>query len=176
VTDEHASLTEHADTRARLEMGTVPFSVSAPDGRRRSGEVVNVGVRPQSTTFGFTLVGWRHPKLDRGAIVTRLASGPLQDVGITEQYVVLGVAGRDATDAARFAKLVTDEHASLTEHGGTMRLKVQAADGAPRELASIVRRPRSRRPERPSRQGRHRRFEHRRRERVGHVCATNVAC
>ena len=89
----------------------------------------------------FPLVGWRYPKLDRGAIVTKLATGPLQDVGIAEGYVVLGVAGRDVTDAASFAKLVTDEHGSLTTRGGTFRLKVQAADGAPREFASNIKAP-----------------------------------
>lgn len=89
----------------------------------------------------FPLVGWRYPKLDRGAIMTKLASGPLQDVGIAEGYVVLQVAGRDVTDAASFAKLVTDEHGSLTARGGQFRLKVQSADGAPREFAANIKAP-----------------------------------
>jgi anti-anti-sigma regulatory factor len=86
----------------------------------------------------FPLVGWRFPKLEHGAIVTSLESGPLLDVGIAEQYVVLSVAGRDVTDAVSFAKLVTDEHAGLSERGGTLRLKVQASDGAPREFSTTI--------------------------------------
>lgn len=92
-----------------------------------------------ATTVGlFPLVGWRYPKVDRGAIVTGLGAGPLQDLGLAEQYIVLSVAGQDVTDAQAFAKLVDAEHASLVEHGGTLRLKVQASDGAPREFQAAV--------------------------------------
>jgi hypothetical protein len=92
-----------------------------------------------ATAFGvFPLVGWRYPKLERGAIIATLGAGPLQDIGLAEQYVVLAVGGRDVTDAATFAKLASDEHDQLVEHGGTFRLKVQAADGAPREFAQPI--------------------------------------
>jgi anti-anti-sigma regulatory factor len=87
----------------------------------------------------FPLIAWRHPRLDRGAVIVALASGPLQDLGLAEQYIVLGVAGRDVGDAAAFAKLAEDEHAALAERGGTLRLKVQAGDGAPREFTTEIR-------------------------------------
>jgi hypothetical protein len=87
----------------------------------------------------FPLIAWRYPRLERGAVIVSLASGPLQDLGLAEQYIVLGVDGRDVADAASFAKLAEDEHAALVEHGGTLRLKVQAADGAPREFATDIR-------------------------------------
>jgi hypothetical protein len=86
----------------------------------------------------FPLVAWRYPRVDRGAIVTQLATGPLQEVGLAEQYIVLGVGGRDVTDAASFAKLATDEHDQLADHGGTFRMKVQAGDGAAREFAQVI--------------------------------------
>lgn len=83
----------------------------------------------------FPLIGWRYPRLERGAVLIGLAKGPLQELGLAEQYVVLGVDGRDVTDAASFAKVIGEEHAGLIERGGTLRLKVQASDGAPREFA-----------------------------------------
>jgi hypothetical protein len=86
----------------------------------------------------FPLVGWRYPKLEHGAIITKLGTGALQDLGLAEQYVVVAVAGRDVIDAATFAKLATDEDALLVEKGGTLRLKVQASDGAPREFSTVV--------------------------------------
>jgi len=86
----------------------------------------------------FPLLAWRYPRLERGAIITQLASGPLQDVGLAEQYVVLAIAGRDVTDAITFAKVATEEHAQLATRGGTLRLKVQTADPAPREFAATI--------------------------------------
>ena len=86
----------------------------------------------------FPLVGWRYPKLEHGAILTRLGTGPLQEVGLAEQYVVVAVAGRDVIDAASFAKLAGDEYAVLADTGGSLRLKVQANDGAPREFAAAI--------------------------------------
>ncbi len=83
----------------------------------------------------FPLVGWRHPRLERGAIVTALGPGPLQDAGLAEQAIVLSIDGRDVADAAGFARIAADEHAHLEQRGGTLRLKVQTADPAPRELA-----------------------------------------
>ena len=102
------------------------------------------GYTTPSTALGatavamFPLVGWRYPKLEHGAIITKLGTGALQDLGLAEQYVVVAVAGRDVTDAATFAKLATDEDAQLVEKGGTLRLKVQASDGAPREFSTVV--------------------------------------
>jgi hypothetical protein len=98
----------------------------------------------QATALGatavplFPLSGWRYPKLDHGAIIAKLTTGPLQDLGLAEQYVVLAVGGRDVTDAASFAKLATEEDDALVEKGGTLRLKVQAGDGAPREFSTVI--------------------------------------
>jgi len=86
----------------------------------------------------FPLIAWRHPRLERGAVIIGLAAGPLQQLGLAEQYVVLGVDGRDVGDAAAFAKLAGDEYAGLAERGGTLRLKIQVADGAPREFAAAI--------------------------------------
>jgi hypothetical protein len=91
----------------------------------------------------FPLIAWRYPRLERGAVIVALASGALQEVGIAEQYVVLGVGGREITDAAAFAKLTGDEYAGLGERGGTLRLKVMADGGAPREFAAAVKPARS---------------------------------
>jgi anti-anti-sigma regulatory factor len=95
-----------------------------------------------TTVSAFPLIGWRYPKVERGAVIVGLTSGPLQDLGLAEQYVVLGVGGRDVVDAAGFAKIAGDEYAGLVERGGDLRLKVQAADGAPREFATPIKPPR----------------------------------
>ncbi len=86
----------------------------------------------------FPLVAWRYPKLERGAIVTALGDGPLQGLGLAEQYIVLSIDGRDVADAASFATLAADEHAQLEARGGTLRLKVQTPDPAPREFAGAI--------------------------------------
>lgn len=86
----------------------------------------------------FPLIGWRYPRLERGAVIVGLDSGALRNLGLAEQYVVLGVGGRDVGDAAAFARLTGEEHAALVEHGGVLRLKVQIDDGAPREFATEI--------------------------------------
>ena len=86
----------------------------------------------------FPLVAWRYPKVERGAVVTALASGPLQQAGVAEGYIVLSISGRDVVDGPSFAKLATDEHAALTAHGGALRFKVQTPDPAPREFVAKV--------------------------------------
>ena len=86
----------------------------------------------------FPLVAWRYPKVERGAIVTSLTSGPLQQAGVAEGYIVLSISGRDVVDGPSFAKLATDEHAALAEHGGALRFKVQTPDPAPREFVAKV--------------------------------------
>jgi hypothetical protein len=105
------------------------------------------GALGATVVAAFPLVGWRYPKVERGAIVTALGSGPLQDIGLAEQYIVLSIDGRDVTDASAFAKLAAEEGAHLEERGGTLRLKVQTPDPAPREFADAIK-PRS--PERPA--------------------------
>jgi len=89
----------------------------------------------------FPLIGWRYPRLERGAVIVALAKGPLQDLGLAEQYIVLGVGGRDIGDAAAFGKLVGDEYRGLVERGGTLRFTVAAEGGAPREFATAIKAP-----------------------------------
>jgi hypothetical protein len=107
------------------------------------------GYTQATTTLGTTAVGlfpliaWRYPRLDHGAVIVGLAAGPLRELGLAEQYVVLGVGGREVGDAAAFARLTGEEYDGLTERGGTLRLKVQAADGAPREFATAIKPPHS---------------------------------
>jgi DNA-directed RNA polymerase subunit RPC12/RpoP/anti-anti-sigma regulatory factor len=91
-----------------------------------------------SAVTAFPLLGWRYPRLDAGAMIISLTAGPIQRLGVAEQYVVLGVGGRDVRDGAGFARLAADEHAGLIVHGGPLRLKVQAGDGAPRELSTEI--------------------------------------
>jgi hypothetical protein len=90
----------------------------------------------------FPLLGWRYPRLERGAVIVGLSGGPLQELGLAEQYVVLAVGGRDVPDAAGFAALADEEYTGLVERGGTLRLKVQSAEGSPREFASAIKPPR----------------------------------
>ncbi len=85
----------------------------------------------------FPELGWRY-RLDRGAIVIGLDDGPLKELGIAVRYVILSIDGRPVTDAAAFAKIANEELATLREKGGTLRLAVQADDGAPREFSTAI--------------------------------------
>jgi anti-anti-sigma regulatory factor len=86
----------------------------------------------------FPLVAWRHPKAEGGAIVIGLERGPLKDLGLAEQYVILEVGGRAVRDAATFAKVASDEYTRLDRGGGTLELKVQAGDSDPRTFAAPI--------------------------------------
>jgi anti-anti-sigma regulatory factor len=86
----------------------------------------------------FPELGWRFPKLEHGAVVTKLEHGPLQDLGLAEHYIVLAIDGRDVIDAASFAKIANEEHAQLVEHGGLLRLLVQTDTGDPREFSRTI--------------------------------------
>jgi hypothetical protein len=86
----------------------------------------------------FPLVAWRHPKAERGAIVIGLERGPLKDLGLAEQYVILEIGGRAVRDGATFAKVAADEYARLDRSGGTLELKVQAGDSDPRTFAAPI--------------------------------------
>jgi anti-anti-sigma regulatory factor len=83
-------------------------------------------------------LGWRFPKVERGAIVTKLEHGPLQDLGLGEHHVVLAIDGHDVVDAASFAKIAGEEYALLAERGGTLRLLVQTDTGDPREFSTNI--------------------------------------
>jgi anti-anti-sigma regulatory factor len=96
------------------------------------------------TAFGatvvglFPLVGWRYADVDHGVIVVGLESGRLKERGVAEQFVVLAVGGREVTGAQEFARLLPAEMTRLQATGGTLELKVQAGDGAPREFTDLV--------------------------------------
>ncbi|MBA3538681.1 MAG: hypothetical protein H0T79_03570 [Deltaproteobacteria bacterium] len=85
----------------------------------------------------FPLVGWRH-KIDHGAIVIGLANGPFKDIGLAERYIVQSINGRDPAGIESFVKIATEEYAQLQQRGGTLRLKVQAEDGAMREFTAEI--------------------------------------
>ena len=99
---------------------------------------------PTSRALGAAVIdlqpelGWRFPKLEHGAIVTKLEIGPLQDLGLAEHYIVLAIDGHDVADAASFEKLATGEYAALAASGGTLRVLVQADTGDPREFSSTI--------------------------------------
>ena len=89
----------------------------------------------------FPEVAWRHPQVAGGAIVISLEKGPLKDLGLAEQYIVLEVGGRAVRDAATFAKVAGDEMNRLSRSGGTFELKVQAGDSDPRTFAAPIKAP-----------------------------------
>jgi anti-anti-sigma regulatory factor len=113
--------------------------LSAADAKRLNGRM-----SPPSHALGATVVdlqpelGWRFPKLEHGAIVTKLQLGPLQELGLAEHYIVLAIDGHDVTDAASFTKLANDEIAQLLATGGTLRILVQGDTGDPREFSSTI--------------------------------------
>jgi hypothetical protein len=86
----------------------------------------------------FAELGWRYPKLEHGAVVTKLERGPLQAAGLAEHNIVLAIDGHDVVDAASFAKVASEEYAALVDHGGTLRMLVQTDSGDPRELATSI--------------------------------------
>lgn len=120
---------------AQVTLGATEIAKLAGD-YTRSASALGATVVP-----AFPLIAWRHPKLERGAVVVGLDSGVLMGMGLAEQYVVLGIGGRDVNDATSFAKLANDEHTQLAARGGTLRLKVQTADPAPREFTSAIKPP-----------------------------------
>ncbi|HEX5062029.1 MAG TPA: hypothetical protein VFV99_21820, partial [Kofleriaceae bacterium] len=95
----------------------------------------------QQTALGATTVtyfpelGWKYPKVSRGAIVLALQPGSLQQLGVAENSVVISVDGRDTPDAETFSKFVVEEREVLEERGGSFRLLVQADSGDPREFS-----------------------------------------
>ncbi|HEY0253110.1 MAG TPA: zinc ribbon domain-containing protein, partial [Kofleriaceae bacterium] len=109
-----------------------------------NGEINKLLAKPTASAYGATLVdfppelAWQFPQLDHGALVTKLEHGPLQELGLAEHYVVLGVDGKDVVDAAGFAKLVTDEISVLSDKGGTLRVRIQPESGEPRELSTQI--------------------------------------
>jgi S1-C subfamily serine protease len=102
------------------------------------------GFTQSATAGGATIVsyfpelGWRYPRVSRGAIVTKLGPGPLQDAGVSEGDVVLAIDGRDVADPASFARLVGEELARLDEHGGLLHVLVQPQRGESRELSYAI--------------------------------------
>jgi anti-anti-sigma regulatory factor len=118
--------------------------VSAADAKRFAGRR-----SPTSHALGATVVdlqpelGWRFPKLDHGAVVTKLQPGPLQELGLAEHYIVLAINGHDVADGKAFEKLATAEYDQLLAGGGTLRVLVQADTGDPREFSATIAAPAS---------------------------------
>jgi len=113
--------------------------LNAAEAKRLAGSA-----SPPSHSLGATVVdlqpelGWRFPKLDHGAIVTKLEPGPLQDLGLAEHYIILSIDGHDVADAASLAKLALEEYTLLSNRGGTLRVLVQADTGEPREFSTTI--------------------------------------
>ncbi|HEY4242884.1 MAG TPA: hypothetical protein VGM88_23875 [Kofleriaceae bacterium] len=131
---------EEYDTHRTRAWATV--TIGAADVARLVGQYAHAtGALGATAVSAFPLVGWRFSYVGRGAVITALAPGPLQDLGLAAGYIVLSIDGRDVPDAAAFAQIATDEYTQLSERGGTLRLKVQAADGVPREFSASVKAP-----------------------------------
>src|SRR5258706_707 len=98
-------------------------TVGRTAGRRALGPPRELGAKQSATALGATAsdfdaeLGWRFPKLDHGAVVTKLDHGVLQDIGLAEHYIVIAVDGHDVADAAAFAKLVGSEYDTLVDKG-----------------------------------------------------------
>jgi len=130
---------EHRSGGGKRYLAFAQVTIGATElGRLVEGYAQTSGALGATVVGAFPLLAWRYPRIDRGAVIVGLGAGPLQELGLAEQYVVLGIAGRDITDAASFAQLASDEYAALAAHGGTLRLKVQAGDGAPREFSAVL--------------------------------------
>ncbi len=89
-----------------------------------------------TTVSFFPELAWKFGKLSRGAIITSLEPGTIQELGAAEHYIVLAVDGRDTQDAATFSKIVVEERALLVDRGGSLRLLVQTDGGDPREFSA----------------------------------------
>jgi anti-anti-sigma regulatory factor/ABC-type transporter Mla MlaB component len=123
----------------KLYVAFAKVALSPQDAKRLAGSA-----SVPSHALGATAVdlqpelGWRFPRLDHGAVVTKLRMGPLQELGIAEHYIVLAIDGHDVADAAAFEKLATSEYGALVASGGTFRVLVQADTGEPREFSSTI--------------------------------------
>jgi hypothetical protein len=88
----------------------------------------------------FPALAWRYPGLTEGAVLVALGKGPLRDIGLTPEDVVLSVQGHPVADAASFVSAMADEQerASRLPGGGTLLLLVKTGDGRPREFTIHV--------------------------------------
>jgi anti-anti-sigma regulatory factor len=84
----------------------------------------------------FPELAWRYPRLSHGATIVGLAHGVLQDLGLAEHYIILGIDGRDVSDAQSFARSASEEYTQLSLRGGSFRVLVQTDTGDPREFAT----------------------------------------
>jgi hypothetical protein len=122
----------------RRVVAFVRVTLPAADVKRLSALYATRASADGATTVGFfPALGWRFPRLEHGAVIVELAPGVIQELGIAEHSVVLGIDGREVTDAGAFAKLLGEEHALLAEHGGALRLRVQVDAGDPREFSKM---------------------------------------
>ncbi|HTR50712.1 MAG TPA: hypothetical protein VMJ10_08400, partial [Kofleriaceae bacterium] len=128
---------DEADGRRYVAFASVTVPVAQLQGAA-------AGYAQPSAALGATVVsffpelGWRFPRLEHGAVVTKLDHGPLQDLGLAEHYIVLAIDGRDVVDAPAFAKIADEEYAQLALHGGLLRLLVQTDTGDPREFSRPI--------------------------------------
>jgi anti-anti-sigma regulatory factor len=80
----------------------------------------------------FPGAAWRFPAVTEGAFVLTVAPGPLRDIGLAPQDVVLELQGKQVHDAEAFALELRREWERTEALGGSIRMTVKSGDGAPR--------------------------------------------
>jgi anti-anti-sigma regulatory factor len=90
----------------------------------------------------FPGAAWRFPTVTEGAFVVAVAPGPLRDIGLAPQDIVVDLDGRKVTDAEGFALALQREWERTEALGGSIRLTVKSGDGPARVYSlSVPRKP-----------------------------------
>jgi anti-anti-sigma regulatory factor len=77
----------------------------------------------------YPMIAWRYPQINHGAVIVGLDKGPLQQMGLHTQYIVLGVGNDEhqlgaIANASRFVELVNAAHDRIAK-GGSLFLEVE---------------------------------------------------
>jgi anti-anti-sigma regulatory factor len=85
----------------------------------------------------YPMVAWRYPEVTKGAVVVGTEKGPLQDMGLSSGFVLLGVGREEAAQApvasaAEFAERVQQHYAAIEKTGGKLYVAVERGADAPK--------------------------------------------
>jgi hypothetical protein len=76
-------------------------------------------------------LAWRHRQVRAGALLKKVADGPLAEIGLRPGYVVTAIGGQTVDGAAKLVEILDAEIARFGDRGGQLRLVVHTGTGEP---------------------------------------------
>lgn len=76
-------------------------------------------------------LAWRHREVRAGALLQKVADGPLAEIGLRPGYVVTAIQGQTVDSAKKLVELLDAEVARLGSGGGQLRMVVHTGTGEP---------------------------------------------